>query len=519
MGSAATHGGLGPHIILENTAAELYKAENSVQETIVVPLCPLSRVPLCSAVGINQRYLFYDASYTEKGLELDPSDASEHERLRRLLSMRRLTDFMLVVLFAAGKMPVVVVDPELSSTKTSSKSFAQAQIEKTLSAISPDQRPTLLWVDDLKSLKLEPHQILASGMPIDDLFHHPSILHPDTHYALLTKQHLATSGLKTPKCEVGHIQYFPPPLFSPDELGMERDHSSEHSSADFEPYDQSTSRLQQMPETCTGPRRAWLDRNTSQALLAMRQKSLPYVLKLQQATSGAGTIFVRTPSELTNTCAFVQDVYLPNYLPRLDASNIFLSPLSILLSDIIEGETYAASFFVKRDGSFTTVGISTQIWVSTQWMGSRMIYSSQSSLSALSQPTVSSVASYLHRKGYHGPVGIDVVLSPIGEHYIVDLNVRTPTSMLLGCLRGHFESKGCDRACLIKVTFAFGREEFCRRMEREIREGRLVIVAWWDMMDGSEEDESGRGIGKVVFGAPDEGALEALGKRVQEMGL
>ncbi|KAL8808648.1 MAG: hypothetical protein Q9200_004164, partial [Gallowayella weberi] len=350
MGLAASHSGLRSHITLENTAAELYKADNPAQETIIVPLCPLSRVPLCSAVGVNQRYLFYDASYTERGLENDPSNASEHERLRRLLGTRRLTDFMLVVLFAAGKMTVVVVDPELSSTKTSSKSFAQVQIEKTLSALSPNQRPTLLWVDDLKSLKLEPHQILAPGMPIDDLFHHPSILHPDTHYTLLTKQHLATSGLQTPKCEIIDFTTLPP---------------------------------------------------------------------RPSATSGAGTIFVRTPSELTKTCAFVQDVYLPNYLPRLDASNVVLNPLSILLSDMIEGETYAASFFVKRDGSFTIIGISTQIWVSTQWMGSRMIYSCQSSLSTLSKPTVSSVASYLHKKGYHGPVGIDVVLNPIGEHYIV----------------------------------------------------------------------------------------------------
>ena len=100
-------------IHLENTAADLYLTESSDETPLYVPLFPSSKVDLAPGIARNQRYLLYESSYAEPEISAEPKNDLKCEKLRRTLSCRRLTDFGQNMIFAAGNMELIVVDPNL----------------------------------------------------------------------------------------------------------------------------------------------------------------------------------------------------------------------------------------------------------------------------------------------------------------------------------------------------------------------------------------------------------------------
>ncbi len=157
--------------------------------------------------------LLYESSYAERDLSAEPTNDINCEKLRRTLSCRCLTDFVQNMIFAAGNMEIVLVDPNLPvclpDGASSSQEHIGMQIEETPSVLNPSQRPRLRWVDDLKDLTLKPRQRIAPRMPLDSLVDLACILSPDLHYELLSKQGLAKSGLKTPGCEIIEFDTIP----------------------------------------------------------------------------------------------------------------------------------------------------------------------------------------------------------------------------------------------------------------------------------------------------------------------
>lgn len=452
-----------PFIHLENTAADLYLTENPDETPLYVPLCPSSRVQLAPGIPRNQRYLLHESSYAEPGSGAEPKDEPEHEQLRRTLSCRRLTDFVQNMIFAAGDVEAVLVDPDLPGCVpdgvSSSGDHVRMQIEETLSVLQPSQRPRLRWVAGLEELTLKSWQRVAPLMPVDSFVDIACVVAPDLHYELLSKQGLANSGLKTPNCEVIEFDSIAPAVASC--CAACRKHR----------------RSELIEDACNGGRKLWRDRQIRRIVDILHAKPLPYIVKLQQAMGGAGTLWVRTDKELAEVTRYIGDVYLRHCLPRLDATNLHLKPVNLLLSDIIDGETHGVSGFIKKNGEFVFISCSTQSWSQGRhWIGSRIVYSEQAALAHRMDPTLRSVSDFLHGKGYYGPVGVDVVEGGRGEQYVVDLNVRTPSSSLLGSLRGHFVSRGMDHAGLLLVRIGMRRKEFRDRMSAEVEAGRVVIV-------------------------------------------
>ena len=383
-------------IHLQNTAADLYLTDDFNEPPLYIPLFPSSRVQLAPGIPRNQKYLFYDSSYAEHEISAEPTNDREYEKLRRTLSCRRLTDFVQNMIFAAGNMEVVLLDPDLPHCLpggiSSSREHARMQIEETVSVLNPSQRPRLRWVDDLKDLTLKPDQKIAPLMPMDNLIDFESVMSPDLHYELSSKQGLASSGLKTPACEIIELD-----TVAPSVMGCCAA-CSKHGCSEL------------IEDICSGARKVWRDQQIQRTVNILHEKPLPYIVKLQQAMGGVGTLWVRTDKELAELTAYVGKIYLRKYLPRLDATNLHLKPVNLILSEIIDGTTRVVSWFIKKNGEFIFIGCSTQTWSDERyWTGSRIIYSGQAALAHRMGPTLRSVSDFLYEKGYYGPAGIDVI--------------------------------------------------------------------------------------------------------------
>lgn len=486
-------------IHLENTAADLYLTECSDETPLYVPLFPSSRVQLAPGIPRNQKYLLHESSYAERELSTEPTNDLEYEKLRQTLSCRRLTDFVQNMIFAAGNMEIVLVDPDLPGCVpdevSSSKNQVKMQIEETVSVLDPSQRPRFRWVDELDILTLKPGQRIAPLVPLDNLVDFACVVSPDLHYELLSKQGLANSGLKTPKCEIIDFDTIAPAVTTC--CAPCRSHECS----------------ELIEDTCNGSRKVWRDQQIRRTVSILRVKPLPYIVKLQQAMGGSGTLWVRTDKELAEVTGYIAEVYLRKCLPRLDATNLHLKPVNLILSDIVEGDTRAVSWFIKKNADFIFISCSTQTWSDEcHWTGSRIVYSEQAALAERLGPTLRSVSNFLHGKGYYGPVGIDVVEDGQGEQYIVDLNVRTLSSSLLGSLRGHFVSRDLDHAGLLLVKFGRRRREFRERMNVEIEAGRIVIVGWF-------EQNASLSSARIVVGAKDGRSLAGIINEIEELSL
>ncbi len=64
-------------------------------------------------------------------------------------------------------------------------------------------------------------------------------------------------------------------------------------------------RSELIEDICNGSRKVWRDQRIRRTVDILRAKSLPHVVKLQQAMGGAGTLWVRTDKELAEVACYI----------------------------------------------------------------------------------------------------------------------------------------------------------------------------------------------------------------------
>ena len=128
------------------------------------------------------------------------------------------------------------------------------------------------------------------------------------------------------------------------------------------------------------------------------------------------------------------------------------------------------------------------------------------------------IGAWVHRHGYYGPVGADILEtapeksgSGSTNFHIVDLNVRTSGSLVLGLLGGHFyHRRGLHEASSFSVNLEMGRKDFIEQLSHQFKEGRVIVVSWY------EDIELGVSFANIVVGAEDKERLEEEIERVNE---
>lgn len=119
------------------------------------------------------------------------------------------------------------------------------------------------------------------------------------------------------------------------------------------------------------------------------------------------------------------------------------------------------------------------------WGGGFVDYREQDALREEYRETAARLAVYMHKLGYWGPMGADIMTDEEGRQVVIDMNVRVTGTHPLGALRGHFGRRGLNVAVLFfPLMLKLTREEFERKFKEELHFGSLAVNAWVHMQGG-----------------------------------
>ncbi|KAJ5687415.1 hypothetical protein N7536_010034 [Penicillium majusculum] len=384
--------------------------------------------------------------------------------------------------FSAGQMPLVILDCDSTNNhKEANHKTGQivdklpahhVDIHRTFAQLMPDQRPNLTFVTSPESISLDAGAQIAVLLPTDCLSHLPHLVHPETHYEILSKRGLAMSGLPTPPSQV--------------------------------------------IDTCLidSGDPILLKQEVARIVNSIGQQQLPFMIKLPQSISGMGTFAIITKAE-RDRVKNILTAQLGAMLQQLNRSNHHLYPCSLVLQDFITGPVVALSFFVTKKGLPRFIACCEQIFDKQgHWIGGSISYRQQTGLCESFAAIMEKVAAFLHSKGYHGPAGVDIVTDErSGEQLIIDLNVRVTGTFHLGPLMGHFTQRGLFEAAMTMGDSFYSRDEFEKKFADEIRNGSLIVSGW---VHGESRHPSHAAI---TIGARDSHALGEFLERIRAVGL
>lgn len=294
---------------------------------------------------------------------------------------------------------------------------------------------------------------------MDCLLPHPRLVPPEAHYTALSKRALALSSLPTPPTTVVDTVLGPAQAANAELLAFEAE----------------------------------------RMLAPLAARPLPFAAKLPQALSGQGTFLVRTEADRAAA------------LDALGAENAHLDPCCLLLQAMAPGEAVVLSLFVTKGGRAVFNACCRQLVdAEGNWGGGFVDYREQDALREEYRETAARLAVYMHKLGYWGPMGADIMTDEEGRQVVIDMNVRVTGSHPLGALRGNFGRRGLNVAVLffplmLKLTW----EEFERKFKEELHFGSLVVNAWVHMQGGKTSMTT------VTLAAEDKEKLNEFVERVR----
>jgi len=140
--------------------------------------------------------------------------------------------------------------------------------------------------------------------------------------------------------------------------------------------------------------------------------TLPCVVKLTHGYSNTGNFFLRSHEDMTTARNYI-DTHWP------EARLVITEIVNDLAGD------YGVQFYLTRSGDIVWIGILEQLFdANSRWAGGTFSSQTQSKLAAPLREVISPVARHLHRKGYFGVVGVDVLQDKHDRFFVVDINPR-----------------------------------------------------------------------------------------------
>ena len=458
-------------ISLTNDLSSLYR-ENGLSVSLVAP-----------TLSQGSKFVYHIETGEEptagtKAEGIEPS--SEQIKLKSVLAQQ--------IAFCAGSMPVFLFDLQhrCDCFEDPLSQSARKQALRTLSAIDERQRPQLSFFRAPKFIQVcDVSAPLAICTPSDDFDRLPRLIDQETLYELLTKESLADSSIPTPKGFVIQVDLPLPDL-------------------DIEASDR---------------KRNWISGEIKRITKEISGTALPYVLKFTQTISGCGVHIVQTNVQHQKLLAETLPAALGAHLPHLSPVNAHLKPCNLVLTPLIEHVTsnYSLTFFVNKKGRGWTYNCcGDQHLDGTSYEGTTADYKAQKSLQRKMSKTIDTIADFVSRKGYVGPVGADVLEDGDGKQWVIDLNVRWSSSWALGTLKDHFLRRGCTLARLVYLSIELGlsRRRFLQYISDDKALNDMVVIVGWFEHSSAENPRS---YAHIIFGATDESGLSAAAEAVNRI--
>ena len=446
-------------IVLDTTLRDLYTCEGGGEDIILAFAVPTAEVQMAAAgIPLSKKFTYQF-----------PTDNGG-------FSARKFSQLVpQVFAFVAGKMPLVIFDLDQNAEdsrvliNSESRRPHQADAHHVLDRLTPLQRPELTFVEKPSDIKFGPNSRVAIINPMDCLLTLPHLVDPEAHHETNSKRGLALSGLPTPDSEIIDTVLGPAQI-------------SDHELVDFE--------VQRM-----------------MSRISARQP--PFVIKLPQSRSGRGTFIVRNDADRTDAIRILEPE-TKRMLSQINDSNAHMSPCSLILQSMIRGEAVALSLFITKSGRPIFNACCSQLVDNDgNWGGGFCDYRNQEALRARYAETAAKLGAYLHKMGYWGPVGADIMTDANGRQLVIDLNVRVTGSHPLGALRGHFMRLGLNVATFLAFSMLrLTKDEFEEEFREELlRFGSIVVNAWFHQKDGKTS------MAAVTLAAEDKEKLNELVER------
>lgn len=254
-----------------------------------------------------------------------------------------------------------------------------------------------------------------------------------------------------------------------------------------------------------------MEDETSRIREILQKREPPFVFKLTQCLGSAGTTLVRTKEDRDKLVDYATEV-LKDCLLRLTKENAHIHPTAFVVSDFIPGNTMALNFYIRKDGSPISLGICHQLSTRGGEGGRQqtaLTWDHQERLEKKYKDVLNEIGQVLNKEGYYGPAGADIMETEDGTQYVIDLNVRTATSLVLGLLRGHCEKRKYN-ACLVFecLLLAISREEMYKKFEKDFEEGRIILLGCTRL------GEKDMWAFPVVLTGEDQDTVKALSERI-----
>jgi carbamoylphosphate synthase large subunit len=241
---------------------------------------------------------------------------------------------------------------------------------------------------------------------------------------------------------------------------------------------------------------------------------VPFVVKLPQALSGQGVFLIRTEKERNAALAVLYPETL-RMLRGLNEENVPLDPCCVLVQDLVPGEAVALSLFVTKSGKAVFNACCSQLIDNEgNWGGGFVDYHEQDRLQQEYSAIIEQLASYMHKLGYWGPMGADIMTDSEGGQLVIDMNVRVTGSHPLGALKSHFTHRGLNVATLVfPLMLNLTRDQFEVEFQEELHFGSLVVNAWVHMRDRKTSMTT------VTLAADSKGSLNKFLERINAFKL
>lgn len=349
--------------------------------------------------------------------------------------------------FVSGPMDLYLFDMDKTKWETAWENLSwtkqtpthRVDADRVFQAIEPSQRPQVHFVQTAQQVVDLP-QKKAVITPMDFLDGQRLLVDQEAHWEMLSKRSLALSNIPSPQTQVIDT------ILQPEQIGDTDVLSSE----------------------------------IARMLQPVERNPVPFVVKLPLGMGGHAVFMVRDEHQRKD-CLAVLNAQLPLMFQSLTRENKDRNPVSLLIQRVVPGDSAGVSVFITRTGRVVFVSCSEQILDERNyWSGGYMDFTRQEVLEKQYKDIVLRVAEYVYSRGYHGPMGIDVMTNEDGEQLVVDMNIRQTGSYTLGLMKRHFwENLKLPLGGLICPFAVRGdRDEFERQFVREIEEGSLVIAAW-----------------------------------------
>lgn len=201
-------------------------------------------------------------------------------------------------------------------------------------------------------------------------------------------------------------------------------------------------------------------------------ESFPFLVKVSHGLAGEGTYIIRDEEDL-DFCRIDLEQYIKVGLVD-----------TVLVSDFVMNEVgnYCVQFYVDRAGKATLIGATNQMVTEEGSMiGGVIRYSDKMEKF---HHKIEVLSRFLHKHGYFGVVGVDVLEDMDGQLFVIDANIRVNGSTPLCMLRQQLMKENKEYA-----KFSTGFVIDCKlddalvRLQRDLQHKDFVIVSALEFID------------------------------------